>query len=58
MNSMWTLLHMPCVNIPGAVGPNGLPVGVTLVGPRFSDAKLVGLAKMAASILDPELGIG
>ncbi len=55
MNAMWTLLHAPCVNIPGAKGPNGLPVGVTLVGPRFGDARLLATARAVAPVLDPDL---
>lgn len=55
MNAMWTLLHVPCVNIPGAVGPNGLPVGVTLAGPRLSDARLLAIAQAVAPVLDPHL---
>ncbi len=43
-NRMWTLLHVPCVNIPGHRGPNGLPVGVTLTAPRFQDRALLALA--------------
>jgi Asp-tRNA(Asn)/Glu-tRNA(Gln) amidotransferase A subunit family amidase len=55
MNSMWTLLHAPCINIPGATGPNGLPVGVTLAGPRLGDARLLAVAKAVAPVLDPML---
>ncbi len=55
MNSMWTLLHVPCINIPGAKGPNGLPVGVTLVGPRLGDARLLAIAQAVAPVLDPVL---
>lgn len=55
MNAMWTLLHVPCVNIPGATGPNGLPVGVTLAGPRLGDARLLAVAKAVAPVLDPGL---
>jgi Asp-tRNA(Asn)/Glu-tRNA(Gln) amidotransferase A subunit family amidase len=43
-NRMWTLLHVPCVNIPGCRTSNRLPVGVTLTGPRFSERSLVALA--------------
>jgi Asp-tRNA(Asn)/Glu-tRNA(Gln) amidotransferase A subunit family amidase len=32
-NSTWTLMHGPCVTIPAFTGPNGLPVGVQIVGP-------------------------
>lgn len=55
MNRMWTLLHAPCVNIPGAKGPNGLPVGVTLAGPRLGDARLLAIARAVAPVLDPDL---
>ena len=55
MNAMWTLLHVPCVNIPGATGPTGLPVGVTLVGPRLGDARLLAAAKAIAPVLDADL---
>ena len=34
-NRMWTLLHAPNLGIPVCFGPAGLPVGVTLVGPRL-----------------------
>ena len=47
-NRVWTLLHMPCVNVPGLSGPNGLPVGVTLTGPRFTDRQLLAVARAVA----------
>lgn len=50
-NRMWTLLHTPCVNLPGLVGPSGLPVGVTLTGPRFSDRHLLATAARLAPLL-------
>jgi Asp-tRNA(Asn)/Glu-tRNA(Gln) amidotransferase A subunit family amidase len=31
-NRIWTLLHVPCVHVPLAHGPRGLPIGVTVVG--------------------------
>jgi Asp-tRNA(Asn)/Glu-tRNA(Gln) amidotransferase A subunit family amidase len=30
-NSLWTLLHVPCVTVPVATGPRGLPLGVQIV---------------------------
>jgi amidase len=36
-NRLWTLLHTPCVHLPFTQGPNGLPVGLQLVGPRGAD---------------------
>jgi Asp-tRNA(Asn)/Glu-tRNA(Gln) amidotransferase A subunit family amidase len=36
-NRMWTILHTPCVHLPFTQGPNGLPVGLQVVGPRGAD---------------------
>ena len=38
------LLDMAAIAIPGGLCPDGLPFGVTLTGPAFSDAALAGLA--------------
>ncbi len=46
-NRIWTLLHMPCVNVPGLTAQDGLPIGVTLTGPRFSDRRLLRAAALA-----------
>jgi Asp-tRNA(Asn)/Glu-tRNA(Gln) amidotransferase A subunit family amidase len=43
-NRIWTLLAAPCLSLPGARGPAGMPVGVQLVGPPVGDAALVGFA--------------
>ena len=40
-NRMWTFLHTPALNLPGATGPNGLPVGVQVVGLPGADAALL-----------------
>ena len=53
-NQMWTLLHVPCVNVPAGRGVLGLPVGVQLVGPRLSDARLLAIAAAAAPAIDCE----
>ena len=53
-NNMWTLLHAPCVAIPGFRGPTGLPVGVQLVAPRFGDARLLAVAEALAPVIDVE----
>ncbi len=31
-NRVWTLLKLPCIHLPVALGPNGLPLGVQLIG--------------------------
>jgi Asp-tRNA(Asn)/Glu-tRNA(Gln) amidotransferase A subunit family amidase len=47
-NSMWTLLHVPCVAIPVGTGPRGLPLGIQLIGPRFADARVMAVAAACA----------
>lgn len=32
-NRTWTMLGVPCVTVPGLLGPAGMPVGVQVVGP-------------------------
>jgi Asp-tRNA(Asn)/Glu-tRNA(Gln) amidotransferase A subunit family amidase len=40
-NRAWTLLGLPCVNVAGAVGVNGLPMGLQIIGgPRADRACL------------------
>lgn len=45
-NRMWTLLGAPCVHVPVGTGANGMPVGVTLVGPLWADARALAAAQM------------
>jgi Asp-tRNA(Asn)/Glu-tRNA(Gln) amidotransferase A subunit family amidase len=45
-NRMWSLLGNPCVHVPLASGANGMPVGVTLIGPRWGDAATLAAAQM------------
>lgn len=40
-NALWTVLYLPCLTLPAGNGPNGLPLGVQLVGPRHHDARLL-----------------
>jgi amidase len=50
-NRIWTLLGTPCVSLPAARGPAGMPVGVQLVGPRGGDEALLGFAEWAERAL-------
>ncbi len=43
-NSIWTLAWTPCLTLPAGRGPNGLPLGIQLVGPRFRDEALFDAA--------------
>ena len=40
-NSPWTQFAMPCLTLPAGRGPDGLPVGIQLVGRRHDDARLL-----------------
>lgn len=42
---LWTLLHVPSISLPGLLGPQGLPVGVQLIGRRGRDEQLLGCAE-------------
>ena len=52
LNAMWTLLHAPVVNVPGFKGPNGMPVGLSLTSPRYTDRRLLNAAKAIAPLFE------
>lgn len=35
IGALWTGLHVPAVGIPGLAGVNGLPIGLTMLAPRY-----------------------
>ena len=41
----WTILHVPTISVPTHVGPNGLPVGIQLIGRRWQDEKLLSWSR-------------
>jgi Asp-tRNA(Asn)/Glu-tRNA(Gln) amidotransferase A subunit family amidase len=43
--ALWTLLHAPSLALPTAIGPNGLPVAIQLVGKRRDDDRLLAAAR-------------
>jgi Asp-tRNA(Asn)/Glu-tRNA(Gln) amidotransferase A subunit family amidase len=53
-NGIWTLLQVPCVGIPCIRSARGLPVGIQIVGPRFSDTRLLAIAAACAPVIDNE----
>lgn len=53
-NRLWTLLGVPCINVPGAVGDHGAPMGLQLIAPLGADARLLA----AAQVLQDALGAG
>ncbi|KAJ8132731.1 hypothetical protein O1611_g892 [Lasiodiplodia mahajangana] len=48
-NTLWTAslgFHMPVINIPAFRGPNDMPIGVSLVAPRYRDQHLLKVSQI------------
>jgi amidase len=41
----WTVLYVPSMSLPTHRGPNGLPVGIQVVAPRYADDNLFACAR-------------
>ncbi|WP_266169952.1 amidase [Dyella subtropica] len=54
LTSFASLAGCPAVSIPMGTLPNGLPIGLQLVGARGSDLRLLELAAVCAATLDAE----
>jgi amidase len=50
-NRIWTLLGTPCLSLPAARGPAGMPVGFQLVGRPGGDAALLAAGEWAEGTL-------
>jgi Asp-tRNA(Asn)/Glu-tRNA(Gln) amidotransferase A subunit family amidase len=50
-NLLWTYLWMPCITLPFANGPAGLPIGIQIVGRQHEDARLLDVAAWARRAL-------
>ncbi|KAF3043619.1 hypothetical protein E8E11_008786 [Didymella keratinophila] len=51
---IWTALHTPVVNVPGFKGENGMPIGLSLVAPRYHDRRLLAVSKKVGEIFEKE----
>ncbi|HEU0043443.1 amidase [Sphingomonas sp.] len=49
-NGLFTLLHVPVVNLPLHWTPEGLPVGLTLSAARYDDHRLIAVAEIIQEI--------
>lgn len=47
---------MPCLNLPGFAGENSMPVGLTLVEPRYHDLGALHVGKAIGKIFEAEGG--
>jgi Asp-tRNA(Asn)/Glu-tRNA(Gln) amidotransferase A subunit family amidase len=50
-NRMWTLLGTPCIHLPCAHGPQGLPLGVQAIGASGADRALLSAADWMHRVL-------
>jgi amidase len=59
--ALWSCLHAPTICVPGFAGVNGLPIGLTMVAPRYvvdlsklmsryQDERLLHIAKLVAEV--------
>ena len=49
--SIWTQLRTPAITLPTHAGPNGMPVGIQLVGPCYADDRLLAVAQRVFAVL-------
>ncbi|MCL5776505.1 amidase [Limibaculum sp. FT325] len=56
-NRMWTVLLGPCATLPAASGPNGMPVGVQLVGAFRRDAAFLSHLGWVGHVLGLDAGV-
>jgi Asp-tRNA(Asn)/Glu-tRNA(Gln) amidotransferase A subunit family amidase len=52
MNTIWTFCGLPALNLPLLQSPEGLPIGVQLVGAKHDDARLFRSARWLLDVLN------
>jgi Asp-tRNA(Asn)/Glu-tRNA(Gln) amidotransferase A subunit family amidase len=50
-NRAWTLLGTPCLNVPGATGVNGRPMGVQVIAPPGNDSECLAAGALLEGLL-------
>jgi Asp-tRNA(Asn)/Glu-tRNA(Gln) amidotransferase A subunit family amidase len=50
-NRLWTLMGVPCVNVPAYVADGGLPVGVQVIARYGADAVALAAARFVEAAL-------
>jgi Asp-tRNA(Asn)/Glu-tRNA(Gln) amidotransferase A subunit family amidase len=50
-NRLWTLMGVPCVNVPATIADGGLPVGVTVIARYGDDAGALAAARFVEEAL-------
>lgn len=52
---VWTVFGMPCVHLPFFTGPQGLPMGLQVVGRRGDDRRVLAMGKWVLNVLRPNI---
>jgi Asp-tRNA(Asn)/Glu-tRNA(Gln) amidotransferase A subunit family amidase len=50
-NRLWTLMGTPCVSVPGAIDPSGMPLGIQVTGPFGRDRGTLEAAHFIESLI-------
>ena len=50
-NRLWTLMGVPCVNVPALIADGGLPVGVQVIARYGADAEALAAARFVEQAL-------
>jgi Asp-tRNA(Asn)/Glu-tRNA(Gln) amidotransferase A subunit family amidase len=50
-NRLWTLMGVPCVNVPAYVADGGLPVGVQIIARFGADAQALAAGRFVEAAL-------
>ena len=51
-NRLWTLMGVPCVNVPALIADGGLPVGVQVIARYGDDAEALAAARFVEEALE------
>jgi Asp-tRNA(Asn)/Glu-tRNA(Gln) amidotransferase A subunit family amidase len=51
-NFIWTSLRVPCVTVPAGTGPNGLPLGIRIVGRQGDDRAVLAWARWVQAAIE------
>jgi Asp-tRNA(Asn)/Glu-tRNA(Gln) amidotransferase A subunit family amidase len=54
--TMWSFCGVPAISLPLLEGPNGLPVGVQMIGRRGNDARLLRTARWLVNFVESRSG--
>ncbi|MBP0617746.1 amidase family protein [Jiella mangrovi] len=54
INTIWALMQVPVVSVPGLCGPDGMPIGVSIICRRDEDRTALAIAHLVGQRLRPK----